>query len=541
MEVVLCLTLSLGSSSCLHCPAYWPGLLVTIVIVFVISGISLIALLLVLNLTVAIGTLNAVIFYANIIAANRNTLLSTSDITFASVVISWLNFDLGFDVCFYDGMDMNIKTLLQLAFPLYIICLVIVIIKLSYHCEAFGRLIGRRDPVATLATLVLLSYAKLLQTIITTFSSAILNYPDSSKTRVWLPDATIVYFSSKHAVLFFVAILIILASLLYTLLLFSWQWLVCCPRRRMKWIRNQKVHCFLETYYYVPFSPKHRYWTGLLLFVRVSVYLVSAFNISGNPELPLLYTVLIVCFLLLYMAMFGVRIYRRLFLNVMETFTYFNIIAVSLLTWYTIDLNSTNQSVITNTSVGITFVQIMLVASYHTYRYMNSKIYFSIHGSVLCKRLNEMLRRRKLQDNHKSQPHDDLFHTTDYRLSIRDSGVRQDPSKPTTSVVDLPNLHRETKNDVSKENESDKDQQCNRDIKSYKNISLAGKEYGTAHLLQTSKRQANVEDNAIIAEEHDTESPQDNNLGPEQDSPPLFTSHPKNVHSSQIINVEAEI
>ena len=81
----------------------------------------------------------------------------------------------------------------------------------------------------------------------------------------------------------------------------------------------------------------------------------------------------------------------------------------------------------------------------------------------------------------------------------------------------------------------------NRDIKSYKNISLARKEYGTAHLLQTSKRQANVEDNAIIAEEHDTESPQDSNLGPEQDSPPLFTSHPQNVHSSQIINVEAEI
>ena len=207
-----------------------------------------------------------------------------------------------------------------------------MIIKLSYHCDAFGRLIGRRDPVATLATLVLLSYTKLLQTIITTFSSATLNYPDGSKTHVWLPDATIVYFSSKHAVLFLVAILILLANLLYTLLLFSWQWLVRCPRRRMKWIRNQKVHSFLEAYC-IPFSPKHRYWTGLLLFVRVSVYLVSAFNISGNPELPLLFTALIVCFLLLYMAMFGVRIYRRLFLNVMETFTYFNIIAVSVLTW----------------------------------------------------------------------------------------------------------------------------------------------------------------------------------------------------------------
>ena len=56
-------SVSLGSSHCLLCPAYWPGLLVTIVIVFILSGIGLVALLLVLNLTVAIGTLNAIIFY----------------------------------------------------------------------------------------------------------------------------------------------------------------------------------------------------------------------------------------------------------------------------------------------------------------------------------------------------------------------------------------------------------------------------------------------------------------------------------------------
>ena len=91
---------------------------------------------------------------------------------------------------------------LLLAFPAFITFLVAMIIKLSYHFSIFGRLIGKKDPVATLATLILLSYTKLLQTIITAFSSATLGYPDGSKKSVWLPDATVWYLTSKHAALF---------------------------------------------------------------------------------------------------------------------------------------------------------------------------------------------------------------------------------------------------------------------------------------------------------------------------------------------------
>ena len=62
------------------------------------------AFLLILNLTVAIGTLNAVIFYANMMAASKSALFP-SGVSFASVFISWLNFDLGFEMCFFDRMD----------------------------------------------------------------------------------------------------------------------------------------------------------------------------------------------------------------------------------------------------------------------------------------------------------------------------------------------------------------------------------------------------------------------------------------------------
>ena len=348
------LSVSLGSSKCVHCPTYWPGLLVTIVIVFILSGIGLVAFLLALNLTVAIGTLNAIIFYANIVAANKSVLFP-SGVSYASVFISWLNFDLGFDICFFDGMDTYIMTWLQLAFPAYIIILVVVVIQLSYYFDAFGCLVGKKDPVATIATLILLSYAKLLQTIITAFSSATLVYPDGSKKTLWLPDATIEYFTSKHAGLFFTAILILLVGLLYTLLLFSWQWFLCCPRKSVKWIRNQKLSAFMEIYH-VPYTPNHRYWTGLLLLVRVSVYLVSAFNPSGDPRVTLSATNFIMSSLLLYIATFGVRMYKNRFINAMETLTYFNIITLSLFTWYTIDADTNHQAAVTNISVGITFI-----------------------------------------------------------------------------------------------------------------------------------------------------------------------------------------
>lgn len=62
-----CLSLSLGSSRCMSCFNYWLVLLIP----FAIAGIVLVAFLLVCNFTVAVGTINGLIFYANIIAANH--------------------------------------------------------------------------------------------------------------------------------------------------------------------------------------------------------------------------------------------------------------------------------------------------------------------------------------------------------------------------------------------------------------------------------------------------------------------------------------
>lgn len=139
------LSLSLGSSHCMSCFNYWLVLLIP----FAIAGIVLVAFLLVCNFTVAVGTINGLIFYANIIAANHAIFLQLDWPNFLTIFIAWLNLDFGFETCFYDGMDGYVKVWLQLVFPLYIILIVAIVIIICEHSPQFSRLLSNRNKVAT--------------------------------------------------------------------------------------------------------------------------------------------------------------------------------------------------------------------------------------------------------------------------------------------------------------------------------------------------------------------------------------------------------
>ena len=321
-------SLSLGSSRCLQCPGYWPALLTAITIAAILAGIALVASLLVLNMTVAVGTLNGLIFYANVVYAYQNILLPFQGINFITVFISWLNLDLGIDTCYFPGLDAYIKTWLQLAFPAYVIFLVVLVIIISSYSTKFSNLIGKKDPVATLATLILLSYAKLVEVCFKSLTVGILQYPYGSNEtlKVWLPDATVEYLSGKHIPLFITAVFILLLCLVYTALLFSWQWLLHLPKWRVfKWSRNPKIQTFIETYH-LPYTPKHRYWTGLLLIARIVLYLVAVVNVSNDPIIALTAVNFVVCCVILLKAFIKNLRYRKWSIEVLETFFCLNVL-----------------------------------------------------------------------------------------------------------------------------------------------------------------------------------------------------------------------
>ena len=324
-------SLSLGSSKCIECPNNWYGLLIGILTAAFLAGIVLVFVLLFLNLTVAIGTLNSIIFYANIIYTNRSIYFNQTSLVFASALISWLNLNIGLDVCFIKGLNSYTKTWLELAFPIYMIILVVTIICTSSRSTRFSNLLGRKNPVATL---ILLSYTKLLDTIIVSFSFINLKYPNGTVVTKWLPDASVQFKGWKNIALICIGIFILILGLLYTSLIFCWQWLLHCPR--FKWTRNQKLHSFIDTYH-IPHTAKHRYWTGLLLLVRVAVYLISTFTVPVDPRISLLTVVIAICCLLAYTTSFTFRVYKNKLLNAMESFVYLNIVIFSIITWYNLD------------------------------------------------------------------------------------------------------------------------------------------------------------------------------------------------------------
>jgi len=89
------LSLALGTSQCMQCS----NIYILLFIPFVLAGVVHIIAMLKCNLTVATGTLNGLIFYANIIRANHAVFFPPGKAevlsSILSVFIAWLNLDLG--------------------------------------------------------------------------------------------------------------------------------------------------------------------------------------------------------------------------------------------------------------------------------------------------------------------------------------------------------------------------------------------------------------------------------------------------------------
>ena len=371
------LSLSLGSSHCIKCPERWYLNLLGLVIAAFIAGIALVTVLLVLNMTVAVGTLNGILFYANIVAANMEAYFPLSSTpNFVTVFISWLNLDIGFDICFFDGMNTETKAILQLAFPAYVISLVIIIIVISEYSSKFAKIVGKGDAVAVLATMILLSYTKFFKAIIGSISLLYslpgygsLNFDPASSLA--FPQETgrqLRSYTGIDKALLVISPFVFLVGLLYTALVFSWQWLIRYQDKAiLKCVRYQKLQHFMEPYH-ASYTTKYRYWTGLLLIARIALFGVSAINFSRDPRVDYISNIFIVGYLILFKGVVAQRIYKNTLIDVMETAIYFNLVIFAAFTWYSMDFGG-NQEAVAYISVMITFTLLLAVIIFHALRF----------------------------------------------------------------------------------------------------------------------------------------------------------------------------
>ena len=352
-------SLVIGTSQCEQCTNSYLALLIP----FAVMGVALVFLLLVCKLTVATGTLSGLVFYANIVGVNRTIFLQVETQNVLSIFIAWLNLDLGIKTCFYDGMDAYSKTWLQFVFPVYIWVLVGLMILVSHFSSRFANLLGN-NPVSVLATLILLSYTKILRTLITAIHITYLEYPTYNR-GVWLYDANMDYLSLKHIPLFLMAVFVFFSLFLpYTLFLFFSQWLQAISHLRLfSWVNRLKP---LIDSYHAPYKAKHRYWPGLLLVLRFVLLLVFAFNYQEDPCINLL-AILVGAGLLLLWAWIGGGVYANWCLDALEGSFILNLITLVGATLYNVNHSRENQSA-WYISVSIAFVTFIGILAYHIFQ-----------------------------------------------------------------------------------------------------------------------------------------------------------------------------
>ena len=393
------LSRSLGSSRCITCPKRWYLNFAGLLVAAFVAGIVFVVLMLALNLTVAVGTLNGILFYANIVAAIRDAYFPLSSTpNFATVIISWLNLDIGFDVCAYEGMTIAAKVVLQLVFPAYVVVLVIVIIIVGEYSSKFAKIVGKGNPVAVLATMILISFTKLLKAVIGSITLLYVQPAYGSRNV----DPTNLYasnpgFTATGKALLVISPLVGVLCLLYTALVFFWKWLVRYQNKIIfRWVRYQKLHHFMEPYH-APYETDYRYWTGLLLIIRIILFSVSAINFSRDPRVDFVSTVFVVGCLILFKGVVAKRIYKNVLIDVMETVIYFNLVFIAAFTWYSLDFGG-NQVAVAYISVVIIFALLLAVIVYHLVRF--TCLYKLSFGKKSLQGItNELAEKNQVQEN----------------------------------------------------------------------------------------------------------------------------------------------
>ena len=270
------------------------------------------------------------------------------------------------------------------------------------------------NSVPVLATLFLLSYAKIFRTIITALSYTAV-YTSHGHMVVWIADGNVDYLGQNHAPLFAVALGIFLFLWLpYTLLHFLRQWLHMCNCRHISHIL-MKIKPFLDAHY-GPLKSKHCYWFGALLLVRAVILLIQAL-VPANCASTVVLCVLVSAIVLTY---YGQLVYHICALSIFNTAFYMNL---ALLTGMTFFANAVGEDPIVATYILIRIAFVQFV------------------GLVLFK-VFSILKQKKMIVTclHKRQPLEEDWEAYEQAVSLREieSDAEEEDSEGSGSMESIP-------------------------------------------------------------------------------------------------------
>ena len=339
-----------GSSRCMECT----NLYILMTLIVVVAGIILVVLLYLLNLTVPTGNINGIIFYANIVSINDSIFLVNDNVLKPlRVFISFVNLDLGIEICFYNGMDSYAKMWLQLVFPLYLIIIAALIIIASRYSSRILRLTYTRS-LPVLATLFLLSYTGVLRTVLTVlFSySTITHLPSGHQQMVWSIDASVPFFGWKFTILFITCLVLFLLLIPFSITLLFTRYLL-----QFRFINRFKpiLDAFQGSY-----KDRYYYWVAVHMTMRSVLFAMYAFQ--TNLKLVLSTVVLI---------NFGIcsgyiRPHKNKLVNIQEL-----LLLINLIIMYAVSYQGSEKtfSIVINVLISMALIQLFVIMLYHFFTY----------------------------------------------------------------------------------------------------------------------------------------------------------------------------
>ena len=355
------LSVVFGSSKCRECNNRWLWTL----ILYAVAGPLLIYLLYVLRLTLTTGTLNGIIFFAQAANCGMFDLLSHCNVNYQTILvwlanlsytfISLLNLNLGFPLCFYNGMTELWKAGLSLVFPLYLLAIVAVVILLSHSSVRLSNKIADFS-VQVLVTIVHLSFTKLLLAVINVFTPAKI-YTANTTYNVWYWDGSVAYGVGSHRILMIITLLVVIPLLLpYVLLLIFTR-----PIRRTK--INKYVRPLLEAIH-APYKEGKEYWFVARLFLLVFMLVVySYYRAQFYLKLYVVSTPVFVMFLVLQTYH---KPFKSKLVNIMDCLLMYNLAFLYSTTWMFIAKDERiNATIIAVVTISLVFLILLIVLAYH--------------------------------------------------------------------------------------------------------------------------------------------------------------------------------
>ena len=137
--------------------------------------------------------------------------------------------------------------------------------------------------------------------------------------------------------------------------------------------------------YHIPFVPKHRYWTGLLLLVRAVIYLIAAANVSGDPNNQLTSIIFVLSCIILLKMLTGSTIFKKRFIDAIDSF---NTLLFALFTSYNLNAGRNQDSIACYTSVTLSFLVLLFIIFYHFYTF--TSLLPRIQSSVTVKKIKKI-------------------------------------------------------------------------------------------------------------------------------------------------------